>query len=156
MAITQAIANAFKKQLLEGDHNFKQSGGDVFKIALYSSSATLNSATTIYSTNPGGGSDTEVPNSGQYTAGGGALSNLGTSIGTGSGKGVAFCDFADRSFTGVTLTARGALIYNTSSATTNAAVAILDFGSDKTATSGTFTIQFPAPTSTAAILRISG
>ena len=65
-------------------------------------------------------------------------------------------DFADRSFTGVTLTARGALIYNTSSDTTNAAVCVLDFGADKTATSGTFTIQFPAPTSTAAILRISG
>jgi len=150
MAITQAIANAFKKQLLEGDHNFKSSGGDVFKIALYTSSATLNSTTTAYSTT------NEVSNSGQYTAGGGTLVNSGTSIGTGSGKGVAFVDFADRSFTGVTLTARGALIYNTSSATTNAAVAVLDFGGDKTATSGTFTIQFPADTTSAAILRISG
>ena len=80
----------------------------------------------------------------------------GTSIGSGTGKGVAMVDFADRSFTGVTLTARGALIYNTSSATTNAAVAVLDFGADKTATSGTFTIQFPAFTTAAAILRISG
>tara|TARA_R100001015_G_C4621254_1_gene178414 strand:+ start:797 stop:1249 length:453 start_codon:yes stop_codon:yes gene_type:complete len=150
MAITQAIANAFKKQLLEGDHNFKSSGGDVFKIALYTSSATLNSTTTAYSTT------NEVSNSGQYAAGGGTLVNSGTSIGTGSGKGVAFVDFADRSFTGVTLTARGALIYNTSSATTNAAVAVLDFGGDKTATSGTFTIQFPADTTSAAILRISG
>ena len=150
MAITKAIANAFKKKLLEGDHNFKSSGGDVFKIALYTSSATLNSTTTAYSTT------NEVSNSGQYTAGGGTLVNSGTSIGTGSGKGVAFVDFADRSFTGVTLTARGALIYNTSSATTNAAVAVLDFGGDKTATSGTFTIQFPADTTSAAILRISG
>lgn len=150
MAITQALANAFKKQLLEGDHNFKSSGGDKFKIALYTSSATLNSATTAYTTSQ------EVSNSGQYTAGGGALVNGGTSIGSGSGKGVAIVDFADRSFTGVTLTARGALIYNTSSATTNAAVAVLDFGSDKTATSGTFTIQFPAFTTAAAILRISG
>tara|TARA_R100001440_G_scaffold75424_2_gene102632 strand:- start:373 stop:825 length:453 start_codon:yes stop_codon:yes gene_type:complete len=150
MAITQAIANAFKKQLLEGDHNFKSSGGDVFKIALYTSSATLNSTTTAYS------ATNEVSNSGQYAAGGGTLVNSGTSIGTGSGKGVAFVDFADRSFTGVTLTARGALIYNTSSATTNAAVAVLDFGGDKTATSGTFTIQFPADTTSAAILRISG
>ena len=150
MAITQALANAFKKQLLEGDHNFKSSGGDKFKIALYTSSATLNSTTTAYS------ATNEVGNSGQYTAGGGALVNGGTSIGSGSGKGVAIVDFADRSFTGVTLTARGALIYNTSSATTNAAVAVLDFGADKTATSGTFTIQFPAFTTAAAILRISG
>ena len=150
MAITQAIANAFKKQLLEGDVNFKSSGGDVFKLALFTSSATLNSTTTAYSTS------NEVSNSGQYTAGGGALTNGGTSIGTGTGKGVAIVDFADRSFTGVTLTARGALIYNTSSATTNAAVAVLDFGGDKTATSGTFTVQFPAFTTAAAILRISG
>ena len=150
MAITQALANAFKKQLLEGDHNFKSSGGDKFKIALYTSSATLNSTTTAYS------ATNEVGNSGQYTAGGGALVNGGTSIGSGTGKGVAIVDFADRSFTGVTLTARGALIYNTSSATTNAAVAVLDFGADKTATSGTFTIQFPAFTTAAAILRISG
>ena len=150
MAITQAIANAFKKQLLEGDHNFTQTTGDKFKLALYTSSATLNSTTTAYS------ATNEVSNTGQYTAGGGALVNGGTSIGSGTGKGVAIVDFADRSFTGVTLTARGALIYNTSSATTNAAVAVLDFGGDKTATAGTFTIQFPAFTTSAAILRISG
>ena len=147
MAITQAIANSFKKQLLDGDQDFTAApSGDIFKIALYTSSATLNSATTAYS------ATNEVSNSGQYTAGGGALTNNGTSI----SAGVARADFADRSFTGVTLTARGALIYNTSSAVTNAAVCVLDFGADKTATSGTFTIQFPAPTSTAAILRISG
>jgi len=146
MAITQAIANNFKKLLMEGDFNGKASGGDKFKISLYTNSATLNSATTAYS------ASNEVGNSGQYTAGGGALTNNGTSI----SAGVARADFADRSFTGVTLTARGALIYNTSSAVTNAAVCVLDFGADKTATSGTFTIQFPAPTSTAAILRISG
>ena len=150
MAITQAIANAFKKQLLEGDHDFTQTTGDKFKLALYTSSATLNSTTTAYS------ATNEVSNTGQYTAGGGALVNGGTSIGSGTGKGVAIVDFADRSFTGVTLTARGALIYNTSSATTNAAVAVLDFGGDKTATAGTFTIQFPAFTTSAAILRISG
>ena len=121
MAITQAIANAFKKQLLEGDQNFA-SGGDKFKLALYTSSATLNSATTA------------------YASGGGALTGQNTSI----ASGVAIVDFADLSFTGVTLTARGALIYNTSSAVTNAAVAVLDFGGDKTATSGTFTVQFPA------------
>jgi len=144
MAITQAIANSFKKQLLEGDHDFKQSGGDKFKLSLYTAGATLTSATTSYTTS------NEVSPSGQYTAGGGALVNAGTSI----TAGVARADFDNLSFTGVTLTARGALIYNTS--LTNAAVAVLDFGSDKTATSGTFTIQFPAPTSTAAILRISG
>jgi hypothetical protein len=144
MAIQQAIANSFKKQLLEGDHDFKQSGGDKFKLALYTAGATLTSATTSYTTS------NEVSASGQYTAGGGALVNAGTSI----TAGVARADFDNLSFTGVTLTARGALIYNTS--LTNAAVAVLDFGGDKTATSGTFTIQFPAPTSTAAILRISG
>jgi hypothetical protein len=144
MAISQAIANSFKKELLEGDHNFKQSGGDKFKLALYTAGATLTSATTSYTTSQ------EVSASGQYTAGGGALVNAGTSI----TAGVARVDFNNLSFTGVTLTARGALIYNTS--LTNAAVAVLDFGADKTATSGTFTIQFPAPTSTAAILRISG
>ena len=146
MAITQAIANAFKKQLLEGDQNFTQTSGDKFKISLYTSSATLNSTTTAYTTT------NEVANSGQYAAGGGALVNGATSI----TAGVARADFGDRSFTGVTITSRGALIYNTSSAVTNAAVCVLDFGADKTATSGTFTIQFPAPTSTAAILRVSG
>ena len=146
MAITQAIANAFKKQLLEGDANFKSSGGDVFKLALYTSSATLNSATTSFTTT------NEVANTGTYASGGGALTGQNTSI----ASGVAIVDFADLSFTGVTLTARGAMIYNTSSAVTNAAVAVLDFGADKTATSGTFTVQFPAFTTAAAILRISG
>lgn len=146
MAITQALANSFKKELLEAEHNFKQTGGDKFKIALYTSSATLNSATTSFTTT------NEVANSGTYASGGDALAGQNTSI----ASGVAIVDFADLSFTGVTLTARGALIYNTSSAVTNAAVAVLDFGADKTATSGTFTIQFPAFTTAAAILRISG
>jgi hypothetical protein len=104
MAITQAIANSFKKELLEGEHNFIASTGDVFKLALYTSTATLNSATTVYTTT------NEVSASGQYSAGGGTLVNSGTSL----VSGVAFCDFANLSFTGVTLTARGALIYNTS------------------------------------------
>jgi hypothetical protein len=146
MAITQAIANSFKKELLEGEHNFKQTGGDNFKLALYTAGATLTSATTSFT------STGQVGDSGTYTSGGGALVNNGTSI----TAGVARVDFANLSFTGVTLTARGALIYNTSATVTNAAVAVLDFGGDKSATSGTFTIQFPNPTSTAAILRISG
>jgi len=103
MAITQAIANSFKQQLLEGEHNFG-SGDDKFKIALYTSSATLNSATTSFT------ATNEVANTGQYTSGGGLLVNQATSL----TAGVARVDFADRSFTGVTLTARGALIYNTS------------------------------------------
>ena len=146
MAIEQALANSFKKELLEADHDFTITTGDKFKIALYQSTATLNSATTSYTTG------NECPTSGQYTAGGGALVNGGTSI----ASGVAIVTFADRSFTGVTLTARGALIYNTSATVTDAAVAALDFGADKTATSGTFTIQFPSFTTSAAILRISG
>ena len=146
MAITQAIANSFKQQLLEAKQNFltSGSGGNSFKLALYSSSATLNSATTVYTTT------NEVSNSGSYSAGGGALVNSGTSI----SAGVARTTFANLSFTSATITARGALIYNTSQS--NAAVCVLNFGTDKTATSGTFTIQFPANTSTASILRISG
>lgn len=147
MAITtNAICNTFKKQLLEGDMEF-QFGGDKFKLALYTSTAVLGASTTAYTISG------EVSASGQYSAGGGALvqPNPSTSL---SGS-TAICTFNDLSFTGVTITARGALIYNTSSATTNAAVAVLDFVSDKTATSGTFTIQFPAFTSSSAILRIS-
>ena len=144
MAITQAVANSFKKEVLEGEHKFQFSGGDVFKLAMYVSTATLNSTTTVYA-------DTgEVPDSGQYVAGGGTLvkPNPSTSV----ASGVAIVDFNDLSFTGVTITARGALIYNTSSS--NKAVAVLNFGADKTATSGTFTIQFPPFTTSAALLRI--
>ena len=145
MAITQAIANSFKKELLEGQHEF-QFGGDKFKLALYSSSATLNSATTSFTTT------SEVGNSGTYASGGGALvqPNPSTSI----ASGVAIVTFDNLSFTSASITARGALIYNTSA--TNKAVAVLDFTSDKISTSGTFTIIFPAFTTSAAILRISG
>ena len=143
MAITQALPNSFKKQLLDGDQDFSSAGGDVFKLALYVSTATLGATTTAYTTTG------EVTASGAYSAGGGTLVNSGTSV----ISTVAFTDFSDLSFTGVTITARGALIYNTSFS--NAAVAVLDFVTDKTATSGTFTIQFPAFTSTAAIIRIS-
>jgi hypothetical protein len=142
MAITQAVANSFKGELLQGTHNFTTGTGNVFKLALYTSAATLNSATTVYA------NTNEVANTGQYVTGGGVLTNVSPVV----SSGVAFIDFADISFTGVTLTAMGALIYNTSA--TNKAVCVLDFGADKTATSGTFTIQFPADTSSAAILRI--
>jgi hypothetical protein len=143
MAISQAVANSFKSQILQGIHDL-ESGGDVFKLALYTSAATLTSATVSYTTG------SEVTASGQYVVGGGVLTSQQVSLATG---GVAIVDFADLSFTGVTLTARGALIYNTSEA--NKAVCVLNFGSDKTATSGTFTIQFPNFTSSSAILRIA-
>ena len=145
MAITQALPNSFKKQLLDGDQDFSTAGGggDKFKLALYVSTATLGASTTSFTTSG------QVSNTGTYTSGGKALVNSGTSV----VSTVAFTDFADLSFTGVTITARGALIYNTSFS--NSAVAVLNFGSDKTATDGTFTIQFPAFTSTAAIIRIS-
>jgi hypothetical protein len=146
MAITQALPNSFKKQLLDGDQDFTSPAGtgDRFKLALYVSTATLGAATTSYTT---GG---EVSSSGTgYTTGGKALVNSGTSL----VSTVAFTDFADLSFQNVTLTARGCLIYNTSFS--NSAVAVLNFTTDKTATAGTFTIQFPAFTSSAAIIRIS-
>ena len=144
MAITQALPNSFKKQLLDGDQDFTLSAGDKFKLALYVSTATLGAATTSYTTSG------EVSSSGtNYTTGGKALVNSGTSL----VSTVAFTDFADLSFQNVTLTARGCLIYNTSFS--NAAVAVLSFTTDKTATAGTFTIQFPAFTSSAAIIRIS-
>lgn len=146
MAITtNAIANSFKKQLLEGGHNFTQTTGNVFKLALYTSSATLGASTTSFTT------DNQVTASGQYVTGEGTLA-VGSQQ-TSVASGTAIVDFADRSFTGVTITARGALIYNTSNS--NTAVCVLDFGGDKTATAGTFTIQFPAFTTSAAILRIS-
>jgi len=146
MAITQALPNSFKKQLLDGDQDFTTPAGtgDRFKLALYVSTATLGAATTSYTTSG------EVSSSGTgYTTGGKALVNSGTSV----VSTVAFTDFADLSFQSVTLTARGCLIYNTSFS--NSAVAVLNFGADKTATAGTFTIQFPAFTSSAAIIRIS-
>jgi len=142
MAITQAVAASFKKQLLDGVHDL-DTGGATFKLALYNSSATLSSATTSYTTG------NEVSNSGQYVAKGGVLAGQATSLVATT----AFVDFTDRSWTGVTITARGALLYNSTAG--RKAVCVLDFGADKTATSGTFTVQFPAATSTAAILRIA-
>ena len=146
MAITtNAICNSFKQELLQAEHDFDTSGasGNKFNLALYTSTAVLGKSTTSYTT--GGQSSSPAG----YTAGGKALVNTGTSLSVNT----AITNFSDLSFTGVTLTARGALIYNTSNA--DAAVCVLDFGGDKTATSGTFTVQFPAYTSTAAILRIS-
>ena len=143
MAITQAVCNSFKAELLGGVHDFDSGNAQVFKLALYTSAANLSAATTAYTATG------EVPATGQYTATGAALQSKQVSLDTAT----AIVTFADLSFTGVTLTARGAVIYNSSAS--NAAVCVLDFGADKTATSGTFTIQFPAFTAAAAILRIA-
>ena len=144
MAITtNAICNSFKKDTLDGLHDFAQTTGDVFKLALYTNSATIGKSTTSFTTG------NEVTSPAGYSSGGKALVNNGTSVASDT----AIVDFADLSFTGVTLTSRGALIYNTSAS--NKAVCVLDFGGDKTATAGTFTIQFPAFTTSAAIIRIS-
>lgn len=147
MPITQAMCTSFKDQLLEAVHDFRSSGGDTFKLALYTSSATLDATTTAYT------ATNEVANSGTYSAGGGTLVNISPTI---SGT-TAFTDFDDISFTSATITARGALIYNTTPTHTftNPSVVVLDFGSDKTSTSGTFTIQFPTANATDAIIRIA-
>ena len=143
-SIDQAVCNSFKSELLGGVHDFDSGSGQVFKLALYQSNAVLNATTTVFT------STNEVGNTGTYTTGGGLLQGQTVSL-DGS---VGIVDFADLSFTGVTLSALGAVIYNTSFGS-NAAVCVLDFGAVKTATSGTFTILFPNFTSSAAILRIA-
>ena len=147
MAITSALCTSFKKELLERKHDFNTTSGHTFKIALYTSSATLGASTTDYTTS------NEVVGTG-YTAGGIALTNIDpTSSGT-----TAFIDFADATWASATITAAGALIYNTTtdggSATTNA-VAVISFGGDKTSTNGDFVIQFPTADASNAIVRIA-
>ena len=145
MAITtNAICNSFKKELLEATHNFSNPGGNSFKLSMYTNSAVLGKSTTSFTTS----GQVSSP-SGGYSSGGKALVNAGTSLATNT----AITDFADLSFVGVTITARGALIYNDTNS--DKAVAVLDFGGEKTASAGTFTIQFPAFTTSAAILRIA-
>ena len=143
MAITSAICNSFKTELLTGTHNFSASGGNTFNLALYTSSASLGASTTAYTTS------NEVSGSG-YTAKGNALTSVDPAL---SGS-TAVCDFADTSFTSASFTARGCLIFN-DSATGDPAVCVIDFGSDKTVTSGTFTIQFPTADASNAIVRIA-
>ena len=138
------MCTSFKQEILQGVHNFTSSTGNTFKLALYTNTAAFDATTTAYT------ATNEVANSGSYSAGGGTLVSVTpTTSGT-----TAFCDFADLSFTTATITARGALIYN-SSAAGNPTVAVLDFGSDKTSTTGTFTIQFPTADSSNAIIRIA-
>ena len=155
MAIAPAMCNSFKKELLEGVHNFKNSGGSTFKLALYAeggggksgTTATLGFNTTAFTTTG------EVDNSGSYTSGGGTLTRVDPSVASSSSTATAFTDFVDLSFTTATITAMGALIYNSSAS--NAAVCVLDFTSNKTSTAGTFTIQFPTADASSAIIRIA-
>jgi len=148
MAFTGSfMATSFKQQLLEAVHDFRLTGGDTFKLALYDNNASFTAATTQYTATD------EVGDSGSYAAGGGDLTRVDpTTSGT-----TAFTDFQDLSFTTATITARGALIYNSTPTHTytDPVVAVLDFGSDKTSTSGTFTVQFPTPDASNAILRIA-
>jgi len=152
MAIASVLQNTFKQQLLGGYHSFNASGdtpaGSAFKIALFLDTATITAASTVYSTSD------EVATATGYTAGGKALTNTGVGITTTT----SFTDFSDISWTSASFTTRGCLIYNSSSITgltLNAAVCSIDFGGDKTVSSGTFTIQFPTNDASDAIIRIT-
>jgi len=147
MAITSALCTSFKKELLERKHDFNATGGHTFKIALYTSAASLDAATTNYTTSG------EVVGTG-YTAGGTTLTNIDpTSSGT-----TAFIDFNDATWASATITAAGALIYNTTTdggtGTTNA-IAVISFGGDKTSTNGDFVVQFPVADASNAIVRVA-
>ena len=137
------MCTSFKKELLEGVHDFLNSGGDTFKIALYTNSASFTAATTAYTTS------NEVTGT-NYTAGGNTLTRVNPAT---SGT-TAFTDFADTTWASSTITARGAIIYN-DTATGNPAVVILDFGGDKTSTNGDFKVVFPAADASNAIIRIA-
>jgi len=141
------MCTSFKQELLTGSHDFTN-GNDVFKLALYDNSASFDATTTAYT------SSNEVSNSGSYAAGGGTLTNVTpTTSGT-----TAFTDFADLTFTSATITARGALIYNTTTGAgsgTTDSVVVLDFGSDKSSTAGDFQIVFPTADATNALIRIA-
>jgi len=157
MAITQAMCTSFKQEILQGVHNFTSGSGcgtttttgsgNAFKIALYTSSATMSASTTAYSTT------NQVANGDGYSTGGNALTNVTPT----TSSTTALTDFADTTWSSSSITARGALIYNSSTAagTANRAVVVLDFGADKTSTSGDFTIQFPAAGASTAIIRIA-
>jgi hypothetical protein len=144
MAITSAVCTSFKVEILKGIHNFTASSGNTFNLALYTSSASLGAATTAYTTS------NEVANGNGYTTKGNAL----TSVTPVADSTTAVCDFADTSFTSASFTARGCMIFN-DSASGDPSCVIVDFGSDKTVTSGTFTIQFPTADASNAIIRIA-
>jgi hypothetical protein len=141
MAISQAMCTSFKAELMLAVHDFRATSGDTFKLALYTSSATIDANTTAYTASD------EVTGT-NYTAGGGTLVNLGvTASNTNATAGTGFTDFSDLTFSTATITANTTL--------TNAAVCVLDFGADKTSTAGDFTIIFPTANNTSAIIRIS-
>ena len=146
MAITSAVCNSFKVEVLKGEHNFTASSGNTFNLALYTSSATLNKSTTAYS------SSNEISNTSgsAYSAKGKALTSVTPALSTDT----AVCDFADVSWTSASFTANGCLIFNDSHSS-DAAVCAIAFGGDKTVSSGTFTIQFPTADASNAILRIA-
>ena len=137
------MCTSFKKELLEGVHNFKNSGGSTFKLAMYTNSASFTAATTAYTTS------NEVSGTG-YSAGGGTLTRVDPT----TSSTTAFTDFSDLTFSSSSITSRGALIYN-DSASGDPTVVVLDFGSDKTSSSGDFTITFPTANSSSAIIRIA-
>ena len=143
MAITTAMCTSFKQELMEAKHNFLASGGNTFNLALYTSSASLGAGTTAYTTS------NEVSGTG-YTAKGASLTNVNPT----TSSTTAFTDFADLTFSSSSITARGALIFN-DSASGDPAVCALDFGGDKTSSSGDFTIQFPTADASNAIIRIA-
>ena len=150
MAISSAICTSFKQEILVGTHNFTATSGDTFKIALFTSDASLGAGTTAYSTS------NEISNTSgsAYTAGGATLTNSGVSLSSTT----AFTDFSDVTYTSASFTANGAMIYNTTtnggSGTTDA-VCIIAFGGDKTASNGTFKIEFPAADASNAIIRLA-
>ena len=143
MAITSAVCNSFKQEILEGEHNFTASTGDTFNLALYDSDATLSKSTTAYTTSE------ELATTGGYTAKGKALTSVTPVLSTDT----AICDFANISWTSASFTARGCLIFNDDNSDTS--VCAIDFGGDKTVTSGTFTIEFPAAAASTAIIAIA-
>ena len=147
MAITTAMCSSFKQELLQGKHSFESSGGHTFKIALFTSSASLDATTTDYAVT------NEVSGTG-YTAGGETLTNNGVSLSSTT----AYVDFADVTWSSATITANGALIYNTTTdggTGTTDAVAVLAFGGDKTSTNGDFVVQFPTADASNAVIRIA-
>ena len=143
MAISSSITTSFKVEALKAAHNFTASSGNTFKLALYTSSATLGATTTAFTTT-GQASGTN------YTSGGSALTSV-TPVASGT---TAVCDFSDLTFSNATITARGCMIYN-DSASGDPAVAVIDFGGDKTSTAGDFTVVFPSATATGAIIRLA-
>ena len=143
MAITSAICNSFKQEILEAEHNFTASSGDTFNLALYDSDATLSKSTTAYTTSE------ELATTGGYTAKGKALTSVTPVLSTDT----AICDFANISWTSASFTARGCLIFNDDNSDTS--VCAIDFGGDKNVTSGTFTVEFPAAAASTAIIQLA-